>query len=243
MDAILLVGGLGTRLRSVIGETPKALAPVAGRPFVEYLFGQLAGFRVVRRVVMAVGHCAELVVTRYGRTRPHGLEVGFSVEARPLGTGGAIRQAIEMTRGPRVLALNGDSYAEFDIDRLEDDHVRRGAALTLVLARVDDARRYGQVVADPATMQVRSFAEKAGDAREAVVNGGVYMIERDAILRFPAGTPLSMETEVLPRLVERGLYGHMCQGRFIDIGTPEAYARAQSYFAGWQPPPSAPRPS
>jgi NDP-sugar pyrophosphorylase family protein len=226
VEAAILAGGLGTRLAACVADRPKALAMVGGRPFVTYLLDQLAGAGV-GRAVLCTGHLGEQVEALLG-PRWGGLELGYSREPEPLGTGGALLLALETLRSQTVLALNGDSFAEADLAELVAAHRASGAAATLLLTEVEDAGRYGRVERD-AGGRISAFREKSAGGR-GWVNAGVYALERELLERVPAGRKLSLERDILPGWVPLGLRGHETRGRFIDNGTPESYAAAQRFF-------------
>ncbi len=225
MQAIILAGGAGTRLRSLISDVPKSMAPVAGRPFLEYLLHQLRrdGFT---RVVLCAGHLAPQLREHFELGLRWGVEIEYSVEQEPLGTGGALRLALPMLLGDRWLVMNGDSLFDVSLAGLVATHRQASVPATLGLVRVEDAGRYGSIetAADGA---VTAFVEKADAAGPGLVNGGLYVIERSTLELIPEGRPASLEREVLPRLVGRGLRGVVLDGFFIDIGVPHDYLRAE----------------
>ena len=225
-DAIILAGGLGTRLRKVFPDLPKPLAPVNGEPFLTILLRQLKTFGV-ERVVLAVGYKAESVMAAYSDRSDYGLEIAFSVEPEPLGTGGAIKRALALTRGPEVLVLNGDSYAEVSPDAFYAFHKDRRSLFTLALRRVNDTGRYGRVETD-ASGKILSFAEKA--AGSGLVNAGIYLASRAVFSGVPEDKKISLENAILPALAGHGAYGFETSGLFIDIGLPETYKIADSYL-------------
>jgi D-glycero-alpha-D-manno-heptose 1-phosphate guanylyltransferase len=227
MQAIVLAGGFGTRLRGVVPDLPKPLAPVAGRPFLSILLGQLrdAGFELA---VLSVGYRHELIREAFG-SRFDGLSVAYAVEDRPLGTGGAIRLAARSCSAIDVFVLNGDSYVEVDFAAMRERHREAGAALTVCSAEVADTARYGRLLVDGC--YITGFAEK-GVAGPGLINAGVYLVRRN-LLETP-GLPeaFSFESDVLAaRLAELRPAVFPTRGRFIDIGIPEDYTRAQSMFA------------
>ena len=230
LDAIILAGGLGTRLRSALPGIPKPLAPVNKKPFLDLLLGQLAASGMIRRVAFAVGYKAEAVIARYsgGST---GQDIVFSMEKDLLGTGGAIKRALDLTEGGEVLVMNGDSYAELDFAAFRSFHRRRGARFTLALRRVQDSGRYGRVTTG-AGGKVLEFAEKVTGGGPGLVNAGVYLASRSVLARIPEDRKVSLEREVLPGLIGRWLYGFEISGRFIDIGLPETYRAAGKYLKG-----------
>lgn len=228
-EAVILAGGLGTRLRPVVADRPKGLADVAGRPFLSWQLEALAA-RGVRRAVMALGYRAEMIRDRLGAAHA-GVELVYSLEDEPLGTGGALRKAVAQCLAARVLALNGDTFLDFDPRRL-DAALTPPAAAALALAEVPDIHRYGTVETDEQGV-VHAFREKGGSG-PGRINGGVYALDLAAMTSFwPAAAAFSMEREVLPALAAAGaLRAVPAAGSFLDIGTPADLARAQTIFSG-----------
>jgi D-glycero-alpha-D-manno-heptose 1-phosphate guanylyltransferase len=225
MEAMILAGGLGTRLASVVADRAKPVAEVGGRPFLSFVLAQLARARSVDAAILCVGHKAESVRAALGER--HGrLALRYSVEREPLGTGGALRLAArEALRGRTALALNGDSYLGVNVDRVVQEHRRQRAWVTLALARVPDAARYG--AADLDGDRVVSFREK-GVAGPAWVNAGIYVLAAEAIdFIRKAPRAFSFEREALaPWCAQGRVRGVKSRARFIDIGTPGDYARS-----------------
>ena len=228
-DVVVLCGGRGTRLRGVTGGRQKTLAEVAGRPFLEWLLLALRR-QGVGSVLLATGHEAGEVESRLGDGRRLGVEVRYSREPAPLGTGGALRLALQATSAARLLVLNGDSYCRMDLRALAGLHAGRGARASLVLANVPDRRRYGAVDCAP-DGAVTAYLEKLA-AGPGAVNAGVGLYEREVLAAIPEGIPVSLERAVLPALVGRGLYGLLAGGPLVDIGTPEDYQAAGALLAG-----------
>lgn len=229
-EAIILAGGRGTRLRSVVSDIPKPLAPVAGRPFLAWLLDMLADAGI-RRVVLATGYLAEQVQAAIGG-RWRDIEVAYSVEAGPLGTGGAIRRAAGQLRGASAHVLNGDTFLRFAPRELEAAAMVAGTPIAVALAHVQDVRRYGAVhVADG---KVARFDEKGG-AGAGLINAGSYFLAAPALRALAAMGEggFSFETEVLaPRAAAGDVAAFSDTAGFIDIGVPDDYLRAQSLFAG-----------
>jgi len=219
--AIVLAGGLGTRLAGVSGGLPKCLMPVAGRPFLGLLLCYLARWGV-RRTVLALGHGAARVERELPLLLPAGMDADVVAEPTPLGTGGAIRLAAERARTWPVLALNGDSFLDLDLDALLATHAARGARVTMALAEVPDTGRFGRVELS-ADGQVMGFAEKSATG-SGLINGGMYVLDREAVDAIPPGRS-SFEYDVLPRHLGAGVWGFVARGFFVDIGVPEDYAR------------------
>ena len=229
MQAIILAGGLGTRLRGVVGDVPKPMAEVAGRPFLMHLLDRLVAARGIEDVVLSVGYRHEVIRAALGE-RYRRLGLRYAVEAEPLGTGGGLRKALRLAAGADVLVLNGDSVVDVDVAALAEAHARLGRPLTLTAVRLDDVGRYGTLELDGD--QVAGFAEK-GASGAGWINAGVYMMRGDLLDRWPLPDRFSFEQEILVgRLAE--IRPAVCRtaGFFIDIGIPEDYARAQTSLAG-----------
>lgn len=227
-EAIVLAGGFGTRLRGIVDDVPKPLAPVAGRPFLAWLLDRLAAGGM-RRCILATGYLSDVIEQRIG-ARWQGMEIAYSVEPEPLGTGGAIRLAASRLQGDAAHVLNGDTWLEYDPVALEDTARAAGASMAIALARVDDVARYGAVDIDNG--RVTGFREK-GESGPGWINAGCYFLGADALAALPARDAFSFEQDVLqPRVQERAVAAFTETLGFIDIGVPEDYARAQLQFAG-----------
>lgn len=223
-EAIVLVGGLGTRLRSVVSDLPKPIAPVAGRPFLAHVLDQLA-VSGLRRVILATGHLAEKVEQAIG---PHwaGMQISYSREEAPLGTGGAISLAATQLHGDGVHLLNGDTFLRYDLRELERVVHAAGVPLGMALAQVPDVGRYGAV--DIAAGRVVAFHEKGGHGA-GLINAGSYFLTVAGVAALPSLPNYSFESKVLPAWVaSRQVVALTSTRDFIDIGVPEDYARAQS---------------
>lgn len=228
IDAIILVGGLGSRLRSVVRDVPKPMAPVKGRPFLDLLLEQLGGFSAVRRVILAAGYKAEIVRSHYQGAKGFHFDIDLSIENEPIGTGGAIGKALWMTAGPYVLVMNGDSYVEFDLQLLVRRHIENEASVTIVVVEVADTSRFGSVSIDADTQKVTGFREKTPAGGPGWVNAGCYLLSRAAFSGLSEGVA-SFERDILPRYLD-STYALMSMGKFIDIGVPEAYAKAAEFM-------------
>lgn len=234
IDAVILAGGLGTRLKGIAPDLPKVLMPVDGKPFLEILLRVLDRSGRVGKVVLAVGHMADKVVERYRDSASFGFGIAFSVEKALLGTGGAIRLALEQAESEDVLVLNGDSFAEVDYGELLAAHGKRKAALTLVVREVPDAGRYGTVSMDR-DGRVLSFEEKKEGSGPGFINAGVYLFRRRLFDGVEKGKVLSMEKDLLPSFLDKPVYGFVSRGKFIDIGIPETYRASAEYLKGIVP--------
>jgi D-glycero-alpha-D-manno-heptose 1-phosphate guanylyltransferase len=228
-DAIVLCGGAGLRLRSVIGQTPKPLADVAGRPFLEVLLRQLRR-NGLERVILAVGYQWEAIQAQF-QDRAFGLDVVYSIEAQPLGTGGALHQAADLVETQNVVALNGDSYTDADIALFANARLDSKSDVSVVVVPPDGRGDCGSVRlgADGAVV---SFQEKPGPQDVAYINAGIYMMSRQLLLETPAGNS-SLEQELVPHWLQQGklIQGFIHSGSCLDIGTPERYQSAQDLLA------------
>jgi D-glycero-alpha-D-manno-heptose 1-phosphate guanylyltransferase len=229
ISAVILAGGLGTRLRSVVGNKPKVLAEVNGRPFLANLLEQLADAGI-RRAVLCTGYMAELVSATFGNEY-NGIELCYSRETAPLGTGGALRLALPLLSSSPVLVMNGDSYCDVNLSVFIEQHRTCGAKASLVLATVADIGRYGAVEVAPDSSITR-FEEKGNRQGEGLINAGIYLIDRTTIASMPPDETVSLERDFFPALVGRGLYGFAHSGKFIDIGVPADYCAASAFFSG-----------
>jgi D-glycero-alpha-D-manno-heptose 1-phosphate guanylyltransferase len=226
-EAIVLAGGLGTRLRSAVTDLPKPLASVAGRPFLAHLLDQLAAGGL-RRVILATGYMAEKIEQTIG-ARWAGMDIVYSKESEPLGTGGAIRLAITLLQGDGVHLANGDTFLRYDPGTLERAVQAMGATLGIALAKVDDVGRYGAV--EVADGRVIAFREKGGRG-PGLINAGSYFLTAAGIADLPAEDgAYSFENRVLlPSILSGQVAAFYDTSDFIDIGVPEDYLRAQLLF-------------
>lgn len=229
MDAVILAGGLGTRLRAVVPDVPKPMATVAGRPFLAWLVEHWIA-QGVERLIFSVGYRHEVVRDYFGAAWG-GCQVRYAIEPQPLGTGGGLLLALAVAK-PRAttLVLNGDTFFDAPLATLHRAHTQSRATVTLALTEGRGSGRYSGVRLDATGRVVELAARSAGTT--PVVNGGVYLMEPDALGAGSAGTPMSLEVELLPRLIASGarVQGVACPGRFIDIGVPEDYQRCQEWF-------------
>ncbi len=231
LDVLVLAGGLGLRMRDALVGGPKLLAPVAGRPFLAYLLDWLAGFGA-RRIVLALGCGAEAILDHLARMQRPGLALESVVEPHPLGTAGAVRFARGRLASDPVLVVNGDSFVDADLSELVERHRKVGALGTLLCTEVEDAGRYGRVVIDAAG-RIACFVEKDASHRgSATISAGVYLLSSRLLDEIAAGTAVSLERDVFERLPAGSLAALAGRYRFIDIGTPESFARAAELLGG-----------
>lgn len=227
MESIVLAGGFGTRLQQVVPDLPKPMAPIAGRPFLEILLSTLArkGFT---RIVLSLGFMAEKIVAHFGN-RYAGMELVYEVEQQPLGTGGAIHAALVRCESDHVFVFNGDTYLDLEVDELESLWLAAHHPV-IVVREVPDTARFGRV--EMSGRRVSAFREK-GMSGVGLINAGCYVLPQGALDAFPSGKNFSLETEYFAKELHRIYFdGFVTRGRFIDIGVPEDYARAQIELAG-----------
>ncbi|MFT3750598.1 MAG: nucleotidyltransferase family protein [Agriterribacter sp.] len=223
-EAIILAGGLGTRLRSAVPDLPKCMAPVNGKPFVEYVINNLRN-QGIQKFVFALGYKSE-AFDDFLNTLLAEHEYAISLEDEPLGTGGAVRLAANVTSGENVLVTNGDTLFKADIQQVAAFHKSRFAGCTLSLKPMKDFNRYGAVELD-AKGRVKDFKEKQYFAR-GLINGGVYLLNVRSFQKIPFPEKFSFEKDYLEKYYAEGnIYGIAQDAYFIDIGIPEDYDRAQ----------------
>lgn len=229
-EAILLVGGAGTRLRPLTESTAKPMLPVAGVPFIGHQLA-MAAAAGVDHVVLATSYKAETFTAQLGE-HAYGVDLSYSVEVEPLGTGGAIRHASSELRGgaeDSVLIYNGDILSGHDLHAQLAAHHHRGADVTLHLTEVEDPRAFGCV---PTTVdgRVTAFLEKTSQPVTNLINAGCYVFRREVIDAIPTGRPVSAERETFPGLLEAGAFvlGHIEQAYWLDLGTPAALVQASA---------------
>jgi len=224
----ILVGGLGTRLQPVTGGDQKVIAPVGGRPFLFRLLDQIADAGL-RDVVLCTSYRADQVAEAIG-DQYRSLRLQYSYEAVPLGTAGALRNALPLLESDPVLAMNGDSYCELDFELFREFHARGEACGSLVVCEVEETIAGGRVEFD-AQSAITGFAEKSALPSRGWINAGVYVLGHELLRSIPVAQPVSLEREIFPGWVGRGLHAFPVSGNFIDIGTPKSFAAAQHLFA------------
>jgi len=230
-DSLVLAGGLGTRIRPVLGDLPKLLAPIGERTYLDFLLQWLARFGA-RRVVFALGHGAQPILDHLGRRPMGSLAVETVVEPRPLGTAGAVRFARAKLATDPVLVLNGDSFVDADLCAFHAAHRANGAQGTILCVEVANAGRYGRVLIDD-RQRVGGFREKDSSFQgDAFISAGVYFLSAAMLDEIASGSATSIERDVFERLPAGSLAAFAGCFRFIDIGTPETLALAESVLGG-----------
>ncbi len=222
-DVVILAGGLGKRLASVTGGGQKVLAQVGGKPFLEILIDYIAA-QGGRRFILCTGHGAD-EVEKYFQAKDN-VEILFSREEEPLGTGGAIKQGAALVQTDTFLAMNGDCFCVIDYNALIAAHQKNKAQATIAITNMPDARDYGTIELDP-QMRILTFKEKQPEARAAFINTGTYCLNQKIFDLVETPKKFSIEYNFFPYLVGQNFYGFEVENKFIDIGTPERYQWAQ----------------
>lgn len=224
MQAVLLAGGLGTRLRSVVSDRPKPMAMIGNRPFMEYVVREL-GRHGIREIIFAVGYKGAMVEEHFKDGREFGIKVSYAYEETLLGTAGAIKNAGRLVTDERFFVLNADTFYQINYGRLVSLCEERDLDMALVLREVEDVSRYGQALLQDGWLT--AFDEKTEEAKPGTINGGVYLMKRSLLDEIPQGK-VSLEHDMIPKwltLDKKALGGIVNDGYFIDIGIPEDYYR------------------
>jgi D-glycero-alpha-D-manno-heptose 1-phosphate guanylyltransferase len=227
-EAIILAGGLGTRLRSEVPDLPKCMAPVAGKPFLDYVIRALQE-QGVTKFIFSLGYRSEVVLQHLEQSWPK-LKYDYTIETIPLGTGGGIRLAAQKVKGDSFFVLNGDTYFEVNLPSMLKKHIEVQAEITVALKKMYHFDRYGSVLMGQNNI-ISAFQEKT--YREiGWINGGIYLIQKQLITNIGIANPFSFEKEILEKYVEKNcIFGFESDGYFIDIGIPEDFKKANLDFA------------
>jgi D-glycero-alpha-D-manno-heptose 1-phosphate guanylyltransferase len=227
--ALILAGGFGTRLRTKVSDRPKAMALVAQKPFLDYLFDQLI-LADIKHVILSTGYLSERIEKSYQSRYEDFIDITFSKETTALGTAGALRLAYEHIKPDDLLVLNGDSYCDFSIQNFIDWHHDYHFKLSLVLNYQEDASRFASVKTD-SNSYIISFEEKSKNTNgPAWINAGIYLINKELILEIEENKASSLEYDYFPKWIDYEMGGYKTKSKFIDIGTPESYEEAQVFF-------------
>ena len=224
-DLVVLCGGLGTRLRSVVSDRPKSLVMIDGRPFLDFILEHFAHHGIAR-IILCTGHLGDCIDERYASFR-HPYELVFSRESSPMGTAGAVKHAAGLIRSDPFMVVNGDSLIDVDPNELLGFHAAKQGWATVALASADARDDVGFVTLD-SRAKVTAFTEKRPGSGTKYHNAGVYVLRRAVLAEIPDQRPSSIETNVLPALLPRGVFGFLSNAPLYDIGTPERLARFQS---------------
>jgi D-glycero-alpha-D-manno-heptose 1-phosphate guanylyltransferase len=227
-EAIILAGGLGTRLKEVVAEEPKSMAPINGRPFLEYQLDYLERWGL-KKVILSVGYQKEKIQLHFG-DRYKSLNIAYAIEEEPLGTGGAILNALQYVEGYAVFIFNGDTYFDVNLQRLDDFRKIKEADLILAMRFEIDPARFGLLEFDN-NNRITHFYEKSDGQEEGYINGGVYVVRKDYLRRFGLPEKFSFERDFLLKYYQtEEFYGMRCFSYFRDIGVPDDYQKAIDEF-------------
>ena len=229
ITAVILSGGLGTRLRSEITDRPKILAPVYEKPFLSYILNQLIEVGI-RYTVLCTGYLGDMVQESLGDYYGT-LKLAYSKESVPLGTAGAIRLAEGLFKSDLMLVMNGDSYCKVDLNKFRQWHIKMNSKATLLLTHVPKTGRYGKVkTANNGALDCFVEKKERQGSEAGWINAGIYLLDREFIATIPSDRPVSLEKEIFPDWIGRGIYGYHSEGHFLDIGIPEDYKKAEDFF-------------
>lgn len=227
-EAIILAGGLGTRLKDITSDSPKSMVPVNGRPFLEYVLDYLDRWGL-RRVILSVGYQSDMIISHFGN-QYKSLQVAYAIEEEPLGTGGAILKALHHVEGFSTFILNGDTYFDVNLQRLDDFRRIKEADLCLAMHFEIEPDRFGLLEFDN-NNRITRFFEKPDGVEEGYINGGVYIVRKDYLLRFGLPEKFSFERDFLQKYyTTEEIYGMRCFSYFRDIGVPKDFQKATDEF-------------
>ncbi len=228
MEAIILAGGLGTRLKKLLPDIPKPMAPVAGKPFLYFIFDWIRKYQV-DKIILSVGYKAESISEYFGNS-VFDIPVEYVVEKNPLGTGGAVKLASERTEGNDILILNGDTWFPVDISKLSAFHIENDSKFTVALKKMTDFDRYGTVELD--NNEILRFNEKRY-CSEGLINGGIYIANRFYMDSWKMPEVFSLEKDILEKEAGKSiLKGIVFDDPFLDIGVPDDYMNAEKVLRG-----------
>ncbi len=227
-EAIILAGGFGTRLKSVVEDLPKPMALINERPFLDYQLSFLDSWGI-NYVILSLGYKAKIIQNHFG-DQFKGIKITYCIEEEPLGTGGALKKAMQYVDGPRVWALNGDTLFDVNLKRFFDSMRIRESDFCLALRFSLDSNRYGSVEVDR-NSRIINFLEKAKDENDNFINGGLYGINKKYFESLDLPDKFSLEKDFLEKYIKIDkIHGFKCHSFFMDIGVPEDYELAQHEF-------------
>lgn len=226
VECVIFAGGLGTRLRPAVADLPKSLAPINGVAFLDLLLSQIMRNKNVTKVVLALGYKASQIIEHYKKHDfPFSLE--FSLEASPLGTGGALKKSMEIIHSEHVFVLNGDSLLDFSFSDFWNFHLQSSSDVTIASVFTEKANRYGLLEICNETSRILAFHEKPFDPVNGWINAGVYLIRKNFLDDCIHEEAFSLEQDIFPQCINKKMHAYLCKGLFIDIGTPESFLLTQ----------------
>jgi len=224
-EAIILAGGLGTRLSHLLPDLPKCMAPVNNKPFLEYILNYLSN-QHIKKVILSVGYRYEPILKYFGNSYKN-LSLIYAVELEPLGTGGAVSFACKYTQNQNVFIINGDTLFPADLSKLKTLHYDNKADISIIVRHLDDTSRFGTVIIDK-NNRITGFREKQIDIKKGYINGGIYMINKNILHTNNLTNKFSFEKDLLEKLFSHNnFYALISEAYFIDIGVPEDYRKAE----------------
>ena len=225
LDVVILCGGVGKRLKSVVKDRPKPMAEVAGRPFLDILIDHTAAFGF-KRFILCAGHMGDFIKGYYQKKKGLLVQVIVSQEEEPLGTAGAIKNAQRLIKSSPFLVMNGDSLCKLDLAKFVNFHEEKKASFSMVLARSKGGSDYGRVnIGDSG--RVVSFSEKSEAGQNDLINAGIYLLDSGIFSIIPSGKKSSLERDIFPGIAGNEFYGYVTEEEMVDIGTPDRYSAAQ----------------
>lgn len=230
IDVIILCGGAGTRFRAVSSDKPKTMADINGKPFLDVLLDYYLT-RGFEKFILCIGHLADYIKNYY-KNSIFSKYITYSEEKSPLGTGGAIKNAEPFISCKNFLVINGDSFCDINPHNLLDFHMqKKGSLISIGLTAADDRRDTGNIEINKASSLITAFQEKINTEKKLFINTGIYAFKKIALNMIPANSNFSLEFSLFPKIAEKnGLYGFITDKKLIDIGTPERYQEAKTFF-------------
>lgn len=225
LDVIILCGGMGKRLKSVVSDRPKPMAEISGRPFLDILIDYAAAFGF-KRFILCAGYMGDVIKEYYQKKRGLSVQVVVSQEKEPLGTAGAVKNARGLIKSSPFLVMNGDSLCRLDLLEFIRFHEEKDASFSMVLAGSGGGKDYGRVNVDNSG-RITSFEEKTEARQGGSINAGIYLLDDNIFSVIPGGKKLSLEYDVFPEITGSRFYGYITKEELVDIGTPEKYLAAQ----------------
>lgn len=229
MNCIILAGGMGTRLRSVVSDRPKPLAQIDGTPFLDILIDQIKNCGYINKVILATGYMSDQI-KQYYENQKLPFEIYFSNETEPLGTGGAIKNALPFADSEDILVINGDSFLDINLNDFVRHHKEKSALISMATTFVNQETRYGFIEIDQES-KVKNFQEKPQTPKNGWINCGIYIIRKELVKNTLFSGHFSLEKDFFPLHLGSNTYAYHVSGTFIDIGTPESYMLAQSILS------------
>jgi NDP-sugar pyrophosphorylase family protein len=228
IDVFILCGGEGKRLKKISGRIPKSMVRIGRRPFLDIMIDYLREFGF-KRFILGIGYQAHFIKKYYKEHKIPGIEIIFSQENQPLGTGGAVKKAERFIKSGVFIVLNGDSFSKFNAENFIKFYKQKKAKALILLRKVKNNQDFGAITTDRRS-EITCFSEKNSALRNNFINGGVYLFSKNVFSEMPKNVKFSLEYDFFPQMIGKGLYGYKKSGFFIDIGTPERYLVAKKHF-------------